>query len=432
MKDHLVPEDPEFLGTSSIRRLAEAATAGRDLLAREGHAPDGAKRLRRFPLPEVARQIAKVEPEALMAALKARADLPQGTAGAGGQRSFTFDEALALRAYFAREMGQAGHFAREMAQVIAVANFKGGVGKTSLTAHLAQAAALDGLRVLAIDLDSQGSLTSLFGGVVEDEWQTAFSLIARDFAREMAEAKGPAALDETLAEAIAVRPAEIIQKTHWPGIDLIGAELNLYWAEVRIPVWRLELRRWRLWDALTRVLQEEGLLRCYDLVLIDTPPALGYLTINALSAADIVLVPTGASFLEFESTGRFLDMLHTSFASIEDGENMANRMLGLPETRFEWDALKLIITRYEPSQQSELAEVMAAAFGPALARHRIERTALIGQAGERVNTIYEADPRDFNPRTWARGRATFDAAWSELRALMEASRAGREEIFHGA
>ena len=63
-------------------------------------------------------------------------------------------------------------------------------------------------------------------------------------------------------------------------------------------------------------------------IFLDTPPALGYLTINGLAAADILLVPLGASFLEFDSTGRFFDMLHATFASIEDGENMAARALG--------------------------------------------------------------------------------------------------------
>ena len=92
-------------------------------------------------------------------------------------------------------------------------------------------------------LYEMGSLTSLFGGRIEDEWQTAFPLIARDFARETAEAKGRDALDETMAAALNVSADEVIQPTHWPAIDLIGAELNLYWAEVRIPVWRLENRR---------------------------------------------------------------------------------------------------------------------------------------------------------------------------------------------
>ena len=58
------------------------------------------------------------------------------------------------------------------AKVVAVANFKGGVGKTSTAAHLAMSAALDGYKVLVVDLDSQGSMTSILGGQVADEWQT--------------------------------------------------------------------------------------------------------------------------------------------------------------------------------------------------------------------------------------------------------------------
>jgi cellulose biosynthesis protein BcsQ len=65
-------------------------------------------------------------------------------------------------------------------------------------------------------------------------------------------------------------------------------------------------------------LEADGVLDDYDIVILDTPPALGYLTINALAAADILLVPLGASFLEFDSTGRFFDMLHATFSSIEE------------------------------------------------------------------------------------------------------------------
>ena len=134
----------------------------------------------------------------------------------------------------------------------------------------------------------------------------------------------------------------MIQPTHWPNIDLIGAQLNLYWAEFQIPVWRMSLRAWKLWEALGNAFQRDGVLERYDLVILDTPPALGYLTINGLTAADILLVPLGASFLEFDSTGRFFDMLHSTFASIEDGENMAARALGRPEIRFEWDAVRAV------------------------------------------------------------------------------------------
>ena len=177
-------------------------------------------------------------------------------------------------------------------------------------------------------------------------------------------------------------------------------------------------RSWKLWDALTERLEADGVLDQYDVIFIDTPPALGYLTINGLSAADILLVPMGASFLEFDSTGRFFDMLHSTFASIEEGENLAARALGRPEIAFEWDAVRTVITRYDSAQQGELAALMQAYLGPTLSPHRQDYTALIGQAGEQVNGIYEADYRDFNRETYARGRETFDATYAAFKRLL--------------
>ena len=180
-------------------------------------------------------------------------------------------------------------------------------------------------------------------------------------------------------------------------------------------------RGWKLWDALSETLEGSGMLDRYDLVVLDTPPALGYLTINGLAAADILIVPTGASFVEFDSTGRFFDMLHAAFSSIEEGENMAARALGRPELRFEWDAVQTVITRFDASQQAEMAGLMQAYLGRRLSPYRQDFTALIGQAGETVNGIYEADYRDFNRDTYARGRATFDETYAALKRLLVGS-----------
>jgi len=309
--------------------------------------------------------------------LKGNPNLPQGRSETeGGAKWFTLDEVLRLRAFFAAECARKKDYllyrpAGLPAKIVAVANFKGGVGNTCTCAHLAMSAALDGYRVLVIDLDAQGSMTSIFGGQVADEWQTAFPLLARHYARHLqadnrlsvARGDAPAPLDATLTEALKIAPGDVIQKTHWPNIDLIGSQLNLYWAEFQIPVWRMQARGWKLWDALSDELTESGVLDRYDLVFLDTPPALGYLKINGLAAADILLVPLGASFLEFDSTGRFFDMLHSTFASIEEGENIAARALGRPELAFEWDAVRTVITRYDGSQQAELAAFMQAYMG---------------------------------------------------------------------
>ena len=416
--------------TARFAKAAAFCAKGRDDLARRGYAPDGRKRLRRFSLWEITRYMIPVAPAHLRRVLKANAQLPQGE-GDGGTRWFTLEEVMALRAHLAAEGSPSKPYLPWRpeglpAKVVAVANFKGGSGKTTTAAHLAMAAALDGYRVLVVDLDSQGSMTSILGGQVADEWGTVFPLIAKDYARaveaenRLREGRGeaPLPLDETLTEALEVSPRNLVQRTHWPNIDLIGAQLNLYWAEFQIPVWRIGLPSWPLWDAVGNFLSDEGLLGEYDIVFLDTPPALGYLTINSLAAADILLVPLGASFLEFDSTGRFFDMLYATFASIEEGENGQRRRAGLPEVRFEWDAVRAVVTRFDAAQQGDLARVIQAYLGEFMTDFRQEATALVGQAGEQVSGIYEADHRQFNRETYRRGRETFDATYREFKALL--------------
>ena len=420
------------VGTAGFAEVARKAAQGRADLVGRGLNPEGRKALRLFSTWEITRYLIPVATPHFRRVLKAHPDLPQGRSETeGGAKWFTLDEVLRLRAFFAAEGSKAKPYLPYRpkglpAKVVAVANFKGGVGKTSTAAHLAMSAALDGYRVLVIDLDSQGSMTSIFGGRVESEWQTVFPLLARDYAEalqaenraRMGRGDSPLPLDDVLAEALKIRAPDLAQKTHWPTIDLIGAQLNLYWAEFQIPVWRMGLKGWKLWDALLNRLERDGMLAAYDVVILDTPPALGYLTINALAAADILLVPLGASFLEFDSTGRFFDMLYSTFASIEDGENAARRKTGLPEVKFEWDAVRAIITRFDPGQQTDLANVVQAYFGDFMTTYRQEFTAMVGQAGEQVNGIYEADYREFNRDTYVRGRETFDRTWAEVKELL--------------
>jgi chromosome partitioning protein len=420
------------LGTPGLAEIAAACARGRQDLASRGLDAEGRKRLRLFSTWEITRYLIPVATAHFRRVLKANPDLPQGRSETEtGAKWFSLDEVLRLRAHFAAEGSKTKEYLPWRpktlpAKIVAVANFKGGVGKTSTCAHLAMSAALDGYKVLVIDLDSQGSMTSIFGGRIADEWQTVFPLLARHYATHLqaenrvrvSRGDAPLALDATLADALKVRAGEVVQKTHWPNIDLIGSQLNLYWAEFQIPVWRMQARGWKLWDALSETLAEDGLLDRYDIVFLDTPPALGYLTINGLAAADIVLVPLGASFLEFDSTGRFFDMLHSTFQSIEEGENMAARALGRPELAFEWDAVRTVVTRFDSGQQAELAALMQAYLGRTMTPERQDFTALIGQAGESVNGIYEADYRDFNRDTYIRGRETFDATYAAFKALL--------------
>jgi chromosome partitioning protein len=80
--------------------------------------------------------------------------------------------------------------------------------------------------------------------------------------------------------------------------------------------------------------------------------------------------------------------------------------------------VRAVLTRYDGSQQAELASLMQAYLGRTLSPHRQDFTALIGQAGERISGIYEADYRDFNRETYVRGRQTFDATYAAVKRLV--------------
>ena len=228
--------------TGDFARIAAACQQGRSDLAGRGLDDLGQRHLRRFSTWEITKYLIPVAPAHFRRVLRQNPDLPQGvTETDGGAKWFTLDEVLRLRAHFGAEGSKTKEYLPyrpkgQPAKVVAVANFKGGVGKTSTCAHLAMSAALDGYKVLMIDLDSQGSMTSIFGARIEDEWQTVFPLLARHYGehlradnqRRLDRGEPPQPLDETLSEALGVRVPDIIQKTHWPNIDLIGAQLNLY------------------------------------------------------------------------------------------------------------------------------------------------------------------------------------------------------------
>jgi chromosome partitioning protein len=175
-----------------------------------------------------------------------------------------------------------------MATVIAVANQKGGVGKTTTTANLGAALALRGRRVLLVDLDPQGNLTSAFGLEKDVQQTVAESLLDRRIPLPVVSVPNGAAGGHTTAHRLSVVPASV---------NLASAEAQL--------VNKLG-RELRLRDQLLGVDEQ------YDYVMIDTPPSLGVLTINALVAATKVIIPTEARFFSLQG----LQMLEESIEEI--------------------------------------------------------------------------------------------------------------------
>lgn len=417
---------------------ADICLKASDDLARRGYKPDGQKELRRFNIWEITQYMLPLTPQHLRRVLKSNPNLPQGDVAKGNTRWFSLEDITVIREFLDEE-GQTGKGYRPYrpenlpAKIVTLSNFKGGVAKTTTAGHLAMAAALDGYKVLVVDMDSQASMSTIFGVLAEDEAETAYAVLAWDRARHLrdravAEGRTEESLDEDVREALAFDADTLIKPTHWPNIDILPAQLNLYWAEFQVPVWMQTAREWAFWESVQNFLRHERLLDDYDIIFIDTPPALGYLTINALSAADIMLIPVGASFIEFDSTGRFFDMLYTTFASIED--TIARISDQAP--KFEWDVVQVLLTRYDANQQGDLANVIQVYLDDFVASHRQEYTALVGQAGERVSGIYEANYGDFNRDTYRRGRETFDKTYIEFKKLLVGCwERDREELLGG-
>ena len=167
---------------------------------------------------------------------------------------------------------------RSRARIIAVANQKGGVGKTTTAINLAAALVEIGLKVLVIDLDPQGNASTGLGVEAEDRRATTYDLLVENMPL-----------------------ADIIQKTTIDGLDIVPATVDLRSPDIALI--SNEKRSFLLREALRRGdLSEFG----WDYILIDCPPSLNLLTVNAMIAADSILVPLQSEFFALEGVSQLM------------------------------------------------------------------------------------------------------------------------------
>lgn len=281
----------------------------------------------------------------------------------------------------------------EHLQILAVANFKGGSAKTTTSAHLAQYLALSGYRVLAIDLDPQASLSAMFGAQPEIDVrqnETIYAALRYDDER---------------------RPiVDIIRPTYFTGIDLIPGNIEVMEYEHQTPHY-LSTRQTgpesiffeRLRLALAEV--EDA----YDIVILDTPPSLGFLTLGAIYAATGLLVTVHPAMLDVMSMSQFLLMMGDLISVIRDAG-----------AKMQQDFLRYVVTRHDPFDQSQVRVVtmLRHLFTEDVLTATAVASTAIETAGLAKRTLYELEPGNISPATAKRARESIDAVNDQILELI--------------
>lgn len=233
-----------------------------------------------------------------------------------------------------------------MGLTLALANQKGGVGKTATAVNIGASLALDGFRVLLIDLDSQGSATS---GLGEERTQ------------------GSSSYEVLIGQ---LRADEVARATSVPGLWLMPGTRDLAGAEVELVSY--EDRHSRLRDQIA------PLRDAYDYILIDCPPSLGMLTLNALCAADAVLVPLQCEFYALEGLGALVETLERVRSAFH------------PDLRI----LGILLTMYDArtSLSRQVAREVRQHFGDKVLRAMVPRNVRISESPSYGQPVVTYDP----------------------------------------
>lgn len=307
----------------------------------------------------------------------AKGDLPQGTLNAtGSRREFTLSEARAwIRAYRKDKLRPAG----AEAITITVANFKGGVGKTTTAMTLAQGLTLLGHRVLVIDTDPQGSLTTLFGILPDTEISENDTIL-------------PLALGEENSIRYAIRP------TYWDGIDLVAAAPCLFGAEFALPARQTQEPGFEFWNVLN--LGIDDVRGDYDVIVIDSPPSLSYITINAIMASNGLVMPLPPNALDYASASQFWNLF----------SDLSNEMLTSRGLEKEFDFIHVLLSRVDSSEStSDIVRTwIQATYKEKVLPVEIPKTAVTSSASAEFSTVYDIQKYDGNARTFKRARDAYD------------------------
>ncbi len=393
---------------NQIGDLAEAGERMIERLRRKAFLPESRKGLNiRFGIAEAAALLGCSTNRIRMAEDDGR--LPSAPASETGRRlGYTVDELLNMRDVLG---GSPARAPLDVPAIIAVQNFKGGVGKSTVACHLAHYLAVQGYRVLVVDCDSQATTTTLFG------FNPHFNITR----------------GETLYPYLSIEPTQAdllyaVKRTPWPNVDLIPSNLELFDVEYELAAAGsdggsvLAARFRKLKAGLA------DLARNYDIVLLDPPPALGTISLAVMQAANALLVPLAATTPDFCSTVQFLSMMDQVLAQLA-GAGIA----------VDYSFVRLICSKFDGNDPSHamVRAIMEQSFGPALLPVPILESAEISHAAMRMMTVYELERPIGTPKTHKRSRANLDEALAQVEQLVRqgwgrVAPASEEEVIHAA
>ncbi|MCF6445862.1 plasmid partitioning protein RepA [Nereida sp. MMG025] len=386
--------DTSQAGLNTFIRQHADALANNLHAQREGlFPPNAAKTMRKFTSGEAATLLGVNDSYLRKLHLDGKGPEPEVTSG--NRRLYSAANILELRVLLEKTARKPGDYLPgrrdgDHMQIIGVMNFKGGSGKTTTSAHLAQWLALQGYRVLGIDLDPQASFTALHGV------QPEFDLPSGGTLYDAIRYDDPAPI------------ASVIRQTYIPNLDLIPGNLELMEFEHDTPRALAQgnagLFFFRVKEALKQVEDD------YDIVVIDCPPQLGFLTMSALSAATGVLVTIHPEMLDVMSMSQFLRMTADLMDVIADsGADMSH------------DWMRYVLTRFEPQDapQNRIVAFLRTMYGDHVLNAPMLKSTAISDAGLTKQTLYEVERGAFTRATYDRAMESLNALNSEVSTLIQ-------------
>ncbi|MHA3980809.1 plasmid partitioning protein RepA [Halovulum sp. GXIMD14794] len=321
--------------------------------------------------------------------------IPEVHTSPGGRRHYSATEVMEIRRILettakTKYSYLKGRRPGEKLQVLSFLNFKGGSGKTTSSVHTAQRLALKGYRVLAVDIDPQASLTTLFG------FRPEYDFLESGTIYDAIRYEDPLPL------------SAIIQKTFFENINLAPAGLLLQEFEHETPQALINNVQPPFFSRMAAVLEEVEAE--YDVVIFDCPPQLGYLTLSALCASTGVLITVVPNMLDIASMSQFLQMS----ADLLDVVSEAGASM-------EFDFLRFLINRYEPNDgpQQQVVAFLRQLFGNEVMVAPMLKSTAISDAGLTHQTIYEVERSQFHRTTYDRAMDSLNLVNDEIESLLQ-------------